>query len=53
MQLTDLDADALSRAIHAKEVSCREVMRATLDRIAAVNPRVNATRTSSAARWPT
>jgi len=42
MQLTDLDADALSRAIHAKEVSCREVMRATLDRIAAVNPRVNA-----------
>jgi len=42
MQLTDLSADALSRAIHAKEVSCREVMRATLDRIAAVNPRVNA-----------
>ena len=42
MQLTDLDADALSRAIHAKEVSCREVMRATLDRIAVVNPRVNA-----------
>ena len=42
MQLTDLDADALSRAIHAKEVSCREVMRATLDRIAAVNPRHNA-----------
>jgi len=40
--LTDLDADALSRAIHAKEVSCREVMRATLDRIAAVNPQVNA-----------
>ena len=37
--ITDLDADALSRAIHAKEVSCREVMRATLDRIAAVNPR--------------
>ncbi len=42
MQLTDLDADALSRAIHAKEVSCREVMRATLERIATVNPRVNA-----------
>jgi amidase len=40
--ITDLDADALSRAIHAKEVSCREVMRATLDRIAAVNPHVNA-----------
>jgi len=42
MHLTDLDADALSRAIHSKEVSCREAMRATLDRIAAVNPRVNA-----------
>ncbi len=42
MNLTDLDADALSRAIHAKEVSCREVMRATLDRIAAVNPALNA-----------
>ena len=42
MTITDLDADALSRAIHAREVSCREVMRATLDRIAAVNPRVNA-----------
>ena len=42
MTPTDLHADALSRAIHAREVSCREVMRATLDRIAAVNPRVNA-----------
>ena len=42
MTITDLDADSLSRAIHAKEVSCREVMRATLDRIAAVNPQVNA-----------
>ncbi|HEX4233008.1 MAG TPA: amidase [Caldimonas sp.] len=42
MTLTDLDADALSRAIHAKDVSCREVMRATLDRIGAVNPGVNA-----------
>jgi amidase len=42
MSLTDLDADALSRAIHAKKVSCREVMRATLDRIAAINPAVNA-----------
>ncbi|MEO8312015.1 MAG: amidase [Caldimonas sp.] len=40
--ITDLDADALSRAIHAKQVSCREVMRATLDRIVAVNPGVNA-----------
>jgi amidase len=42
MQLTDLDADGLSRAIHSKDVSCREAMRATLDRIAAVNARVNA-----------
>src|ERR1043166_5731806 len=42
MQITDLDADALSRAIHSKEVSCREAMRATLDRIASVNPRVTA-----------
>ena len=42
MNLTDLDADALSRAIHAKDVSCREVMRATLDRIGTVNPQVNA-----------
>ena len=42
MEITDLDGDALSRAIHARDVSCREVMRATLDRIAEVNPRVNA-----------
>ena len=42
MKITDLDADALSRAIHAKEVSCREVMHATLARIAEVNPGVNA-----------
>src|SRR5450432_1946136 len=42
MTPTDLDADALSRAIHAKEISCREVMRATLDRIDAVNPALNA-----------
>ena len=26
--LTDLDADALSRAIDARELSCREVMQA-------------------------
>jgi amidase len=42
LNLTDLDADALSRTIHARDISCREVMRATLDRIAAVNPAVNA-----------
>ena len=42
MQITDLNADALSRAIHAREMSCREVMQATLARIEAVNPRHNA-----------
>jgi len=40
--LTDLDAHALSRAIHARAVSCREVMRAYLSRIDAVNAGVNA-----------
>lgn len=40
--ITDLGALALSRAIHAREVSCREVMAATLARIAALNPRLNA-----------
>jgi amidase len=40
--LTDLTADALSRAIHAREVSCREVMQAYLDRIHRLNPRLNA-----------
>ncbi len=35
-------AHALSRSIHSKQVSCREVMAATLARIAQVNPRVNA-----------
>ena len=42
MTLTDLSASALSRAIHQREVSCREVMQATLDRIAVVNPLHNA-----------
>jgi amidase len=42
MQINDLDASALSAAIHARQVSCRDVMRATLDRIAAVNPTFNA-----------
>jgi amidase len=40
--ITDLDAHALSRAIHAREVSCVEVMRAYLARIHRVNPRFNA-----------
>jgi len=40
--LTALDADALSRAIHARSVSCREVMAAYLERIHRLNPRLNA-----------
>ena len=40
--ITALDALALSAAIHARRVSCREAMRAYLDRIARINPRVNA-----------
>ncbi len=40
--ITDLDASALSAAIHAREVSCREVMQAFLDRIGEANPRFNA-----------
>jgi amidase len=40
--ITDLDGDALSRAIHARQVSCREVMQAYLDRIRRLNPRFNA-----------
>jgi len=40
--VTDLDAHALSRAIHAREVSCVEVMRAYLARIHRINPRFNA-----------
>ena len=40
--ITDLDADALSRAIHARELSCREVMQAYLARIHRLNPAFNA-----------
>jgi amidase len=40
--LTDLDADALSRAIHARQVSCREIMQATLQRVHRLNPACNA-----------
>jgi amidase len=40
--LTDLDASALSEAIHARQVSCAEVMQAYLDRIERLNPRCNA-----------
>ena len=42
MDITDLSATALSVAIRAKEVSCREVMQTYLARIVAVNPRHNA-----------
>ena len=41
-ELTDLPAHTLAAAVRAREASCREVMRAFLDRIAAVNPRHNA-----------
>lgn len=37
--ITHLDARALSHAIHAREVSCREVMAAHLSRIHEINPR--------------
>ena len=42
MDLTELSASALARAIGAREVSCRELMQATLARIALVNPIHNA-----------
>ncbi|MEP7299230.1 MAG: amidase [Burkholderiales bacterium] len=42
MDLTDLSASTLARAIAAREVSCRELMQATLARIAVVNPVHNA-----------
>ncbi len=42
MNITDLPAHALSDAIHNRKISCREVMRATLERIGAVNPAHNA-----------
>ncbi len=40
--LLQLDACALSRAIHARQVSCAEVMNAYLDQIDRLNPKVNA-----------
>lgn len=42
MQITDFDASTLSRRIHAREISCREVMQAFLARIHALNPTFNA-----------
>jgi amidase len=40
--ITELDADALSRAIHARAISCREVMHVYLQRIHRLNPHYNA-----------
>ncbi len=42
MPITELSAEALSRSIHAREVSCREVMQAYLSRIEECNPASNA-----------
>ena len=42
MSITALTADELSLAIHARRVSCREVMQALLARIDALNPAHNA-----------
>src|SRR5215831_590874 len=42
MDILELPASALSAAIRARQVSCREVMQATLGRIDAVNPRHSA-----------
>jgi amidase len=41
-EIIDLSALDLSAAIHARQISCREVMTAYLDRIDAVNPLLNA-----------
>ncbi len=41
-QITEWTASALSAAIHAKTVSCRDVMQAYLARIQQINPTVNA-----------
>ena len=40
--ITDLDGQALSAAIHARDISCREVMGAYLARIHRLNPALNA-----------
>ncbi len=42
MDITDLSADALSAAIHSRDISCRELMAATLARISQFNPVHNA-----------
>ena len=40
--ITDFDASELSRRIHARELSCTEVMQAYLERIGRLNPVFNA-----------
>lgn len=40
--VVEMNAVELSRAIHARKVSCREVMASYLDHIGRTNPRVNA-----------
>ena len=40
--ITDLSANQLSVAIHQRQVSCREVMQAYLQRVGHINPNVNA-----------
>jgi amidase len=42
MVITELSANELSKVIHAKQVSCREVMQAYLQRIESINPHFNA-----------
>jgi amidase len=42
MEITDFDASTLSRRIHARELSCREVMQAFVARIHKLNPTFNA-----------
>ena len=42
LDITALAADALSRAIHSRQISCREVMQAYLARIHRLNPHYNA-----------
>ncbi|NBW55726.1 MAG: amidase, partial [Betaproteobacteria bacterium] len=42
MVITELSANELSQAIHAKQLSCHEVMQAYLQRVDQVNPRFNA-----------
>lgn len=41
-ELVHEDAFELAHLIHAKSLSCREVMQAHLQRIREVNPKVNA-----------